>query len=364
VDDPADWAHLPFLQDLCEDVMALPLDPRKARLRSLRGLVRGDALSVGYYRDPRMDRWLDHLQSEVNLAATVLFSSPMGQFIHGRSGRLGRIVMDFVDVDSDKWLQYSHSKPWPVSLIYAREQRTLLTFERRIAAAVDRSLFVSPREAEVFQALAPEVADKVGYLNNGVDHGFFTPEQGYPSPYGPGGKALVFTGAMDYWANVDAVEWFSRDVFPRIAAADPNAKFYIVGGKPTARVRALCSDPGVVVTGRVPDVRPYLAHAKVVVCPLRIARGIQNKVLEGMAMARPVVATPAAFEGIDAQPGRDLLVADGAEAFAEAVLACLAPASDSAIGRQARAVVMANYSWDGNLRVLDDVIHGPVPVIG
>src|SRR5690606_39218218 len=144
----------------------------------------------------------------------------------------------------------------------------------------------------------------------------FSPEHGFPSPFPAGEQPIVFTGAMDYWANVDAVEWFVQAILPQIRAVAPAAVFTIVGGNPSPKVKALAALPGVKVTGRVPDVRPYLAHAAVVVCPLRSARGIQNKLLEGMAMARPVAAPPQAFEGIEAEPGRDLLLADTAAGFA------------------------------------------------
>lgn len=357
VDDPEDMAHVPFLREICEDVCALPINPLQKKILSLQGLLRGEALSVAFYRDARMSAWVDRVLSQGPMAATVLFSSPVGQFILGRGRACGRTVMDFVDIDSDKWRQYAESKPWPLSWIYNREQRTLLAFERKMAAVVNRSLFVSPKEAELFQHLAPEVAARVGHLNNGVDFHYFSPDHAFPSPYKAGEKALVFTGAMDYWANVDAVDWFARAIFPMIRASVPEARFYIVGGKPTAKVQALQALPDVVVTGRVEDVRPYVAHAAAVVCPLRIARGIQNKVLEGMAMARPVVASEQAFEGIDATPGRDLLVADGVETMAAAVLAVLQGQADPAMGQRARQCVMERYSWDANLRQLDHLLE-------
>lgn len=354
VDDPADFAHLPFLQDVCAEVFALPLDPRLARIHSLKGLLKGEALSVDYYRDARLDRWVAELLPRTSIAATIVFSSPMGQYVVERLSGLRPVIMDFVDVDSDKWRQYATSKPWPLSWIYDRESRTLLDYERRIALAADVSFFVSPKEAELFRALVPEAAAKVDHLNNGVDYGYFSPEHGFTSPFQAGEQALVFTGAMDYWANEDAVDWFARAILPAVRAAAPAARFVIVGGKPSAKVRALAALEGVTVTGGVPDVRPYLAHAAAVVCPLRIARGIQNKVLEGMAMARRVIATPDAFEGVDATPGAHLIVADGAQAFAEAVIAVLKNSNGvAAMGRQARARVIERYSWAANLDRLD-----------
>lgn len=362
VDDMDDLKHLPFLEDLCGSLMALPLTPRQAKLRALPALLANRALSVDYYRDRRLAAWVDWTLHHRPIAGTLLFSSPMAQYVQGQGDRAGRVVMDFVDVDSDKWAQYAASKPWPLSWLYRRESRTLLAFERQVAASVATSLFVSHREAEMFRALAPESAATVSHLNNGVDAHYFSPEHRYDNPYAADEEAIVFTGAMDYWANVDAVEWFAGHVFPAIHAARPQSRFVIVGGKPTVAVQALAQLPGVQVTGRVPDVRPYVAHAAVVACPLRIARGIQNKVLEGMAMARPVVATNAAFEGIDATPGEHLLIADAAADMATTILAVLA-GQHAGLGAAARRLVLERYSWERSLARLDEFLGLPEAVI-
>jgi glycosyltransferase involved in cell wall biosynthesis len=171
-----------------------------------------------------------------------------------------------------------------------------------------------------------------------------------------GPKDLVFTGAMDYWANVDAVSWCAREVLPLVRARRADAKFWIVGTNPTAEVRALASLPGVRVTGRVPDVRPYLHHAACVVAPLRLARGVQNKVLEAMSMAKVVVASKEAAEGIDATPGRDLLVGDGARELA----ALIEQAIDGKypdMGQRARTLVTARYGWDSALAQLPNMLE-------
>ncbi|MBN8902036.1 MAG: glycosyltransferase, partial [Rhodospirillales bacterium] len=165
------------------------------------------------------------------------------------------------------------------------------------------------------------------------------------------------TGTMDYAPNVDAVTWFATDVLPLIRARLPDAQFHVVGAHPAPAVQALARRPSVHVTGRVADVRPYLAHAAVAVAPLRIARGIQNKVLEAMAMARPVVVTSGALEGIDAIPGRDLLLADAAEAFAAACCRLVErPDLAAALGAAARARVVAHYDWATCLAGFDDLL--------
>jgi glycosyltransferase involved in cell wall biosynthesis len=164
---------------------------------------------------------------------------------------------------------------------------------------------------------------------------------------------------MDYWANVDAVTWFATEVFPLVLEARPRARFYVVGSRPVAAVRRLEQRPGVHVTGTVPDVRPYLAHAGVAVAPLRIARGVQNKVLEAMAMARPVIATAAALEGIEPTPTPGTLRVDHARAMAEQVLWCLSePAAAIALGAAGRASVERHYDWATNLARFTELLEG------
>ena len=197
-------------------------------------------------------------------------------------------------------------------------------------------------------------------LENGVDLDFFDPAAPVAALSRPlGGPLLVFTGQMDYAPNVQAVIQFARDVLPRVRANVPDATFAIVGRNPAPAVAALAGSPGVEIVGAVPDMRPWLAAADVVVASLRIARGVQNKVLEAMAMGRPVVASEAAFEGIDAVPGLDLLVADGAGAEAAAILSLLGDRGLAAkIGRAARARMCLRYAWDRQLAPLENLMFG------
>jgi sugar transferase (PEP-CTERM/EpsH1 system associated) len=221
---------------------------------------------------------------------------------------------------------------------------------------MDASILVSEAEARLFADLAPEARGRIHGVNNGVDIDFFSPERRYDNPYPPGVLPLVFTGAMDYWPNVDAVEFFARDVLPKVRARLPNAKFWIVGSNPAEAVLALGKADGVVVTGRVPDIRPYLAHAAAVVAPLRIARGIQNKVLEAMSMAKPVVASPAAAEGIPAADGREFLVASDPDEFANKLTSLAEQSAHSSLGAAARAYILATYDWQKSLYKLDRIL--------
>jgi sugar transferase (PEP-CTERM/EpsH1 system associated) len=237
--------------------------------------------------------------------------------------------------------------------IWAREGRTLLDYECAIAAQFDHALFVSDQELQHFRTLAPDAAGRMSAMSNGVDFEFFSPAHEFPRPFPADSRAIVFTGAMDYRPNIDAVAWFAREVLPsvhRAGAAD--AEFWIVGSNPDREVRSLAGLGGVRVTGRVPDTRPYLAHADIVVAPLRIARGIQNKVLEAMAMARPVVATPQALEGLRVKPGQELLLAGTPTEMATRVTDLLAGAHPG-LGASARRAVETRYDWSANLAQLD-----------
>jgi sugar transferase (PEP-CTERM/EpsH1 system associated) len=354
VDDADDWQHVDRVTALCEDSYFAALNPRTARLRSLAALASDRALTVDYYRDAGLQAWVTRVMREAGITRVLVFSSAMAQY--AEAAQDARRVIDFVDIDSDKWRQYGEKKRWPMSWLYGREARQLLRYERQVADTFDASLFVSQTEADLFKQLAPETAGKVGFFNNGVDTDYFSPSPGFENPFPEGGTAIVFTGAMDYWPNVDAVQWFAHEVLPSVRLNHPTAQFYIVGSRPSAQVQALAALPGVQVTGTVPDVRPYLAHAQLSVAPLRIARGIQNKVLEAMAMAKTVVVSPQALEGIDAEAGRDLVLAEDAPQFAAAVTAQLAQA-DHALGRNAREKVIAQYGWTSNLSRIDILLN-------
>jgi sugar transferase (PEP-CTERM/EpsH1 system associated) len=358
VDDKHDWKYRSALDSLCASVKLVPLYPLARRIASVSGLIGGEPLSLPYYRNAAMQRWVDDTLGRQSISHAVVFSSTMAQYVQGeRHARLWRVA-DLCDVDSDKWRQYAEGKHGPARWIYAREARRLLDAERAIAREFDATLFVTKAEAELFRSLAPEVAAKIGYFDNGVDTEYFDPDTRFDSPYATdgaqrGAPVVVFTGAMDYWPNVDAVKWFVSDIWPGIRGQAPQARFFIVGGNPTPAVRSLELSPGVHVTGRVPDVRPFLAHADVAVAPLRIARGTQNKVLEALAMARPVVCTLAAADGLNMRSGDGFRVHDDPADFADAVLAV----SGRHANPSGRAHVTESFGWQANLRTVDRLIQ-------
>ncbi|MDX2222421.1 MAG: TIGR03087 family PEP-CTERM/XrtA system glycosyltransferase [Rhodospirillaceae bacterium] len=357
IDDVDDHAHEATLAGMVGSLACIRLGSWGRRLNALAGLAGGAPLSVAAFRNRVMSDWVRRTVSRIRPAAAFVYSSAMADYLLEPAYREMPIVMDFVDVDSDKWRQYAQTAAWPASWLYAREARALLAYDGRVARRAAASLFVSRDEAELFKRLCPDVAGKVHAVSNGIDCDYFDPARGGASPYPPGaGPVIVFTGTMDYRPNVDAVAWFARDCLPAIRKRHPNATFAVVGAKPSPEVTALASLAGVMVTGRVDDVRPYIAHANVVVAPLRLARGIQNKVLEGMAMAKPVVTTPQGLEGIEAIAGRDLWVADTAEAIVRSVLSVLADPIIAARAAGARRLMVERYSWAGQLAGLSGIV--------
>ncbi|WP_026224938.1 TIGR03087 family PEP-CTERM/XrtA system glycosyltransferase [Methyloversatilis thermotolerans] len=358
VDDAADLPQVPALAAQCASLHAQPISPRLRKLASLRALLSGESLSGVYYRSSAMQDWVDRTIAQHGIRRAVVFCSTMAPYLD-RHPDVRRVV-DLVDVDSAKWSDYAPRHRWPMSWLYRREARTLLDLETRAVLAADRALLVTPAEVALFESLSPAVRGRVDALPNGVDAAFFHPRHADASPYPAGGRAIVMTGAMDYWPNVDAACWFAGEVLPRIREVEPAARFYVVGMNPAPAVRALEATGVVTVTGRVDDVRPWLAHADCAVAPLRVARGIQNKVLEAMAMARPVVVWQGLSTSLDAQEGRDFLAAGDAASFSHAVLALFDRARAQAMGESARVRIEHVYRWDGALARLDAWLDAPL----
>ena len=326
----------------------------KSTLRAgVEALVLGGPFSIAAFGSHRIKRKTSRLLASRPIDTIFAYSGQMAQFAPNRLGG-HRIIIDFVDVDSEKFAAYGEADGGLMGWVHRREARLLARYEDDAACRADTNLFVSEAEAALFRHRTGLTADNVRALDNGVDTVAFDPAC-YPRVEGAG-PMIVFTGQMDYRPNVDAAKWFAQRTFPAIRAKHPSARFAIVGRNPTAAVRRLAALKNVIVTGEVPDVRPWIAAATAVVAPLEIARGVQNKILEAMAMARPIVASPAAIEGIDAVPGQHLLVACGYD-MANAVSHLLANrAEGDAIGRAARTHVVARYGWEAQLRALDAMI--------
>ncbi len=342
------------LESFCHRHAVFALSPWRRAVGALASLVKREPVTLGYFHHPDVTRTIDRWQTEVKFDAAYVFSSSMAPYwldLHARTGLPG--VMDFIDVDSEKWGQYARHERTPKRWIYSREQRELAKYERHILQHAHKCLFVSEAEVRTFATIGPELPTYA--MANGVDGEFFAMPQlarrGVP-------PRLVFTGQMDYGANIDAVTFFVEKILPLVRQTRPDVVFDIVGSRPTPKVRALANVKGVRVTGWVKDVRPYLWDASVAVVPLRIAQGTQNKVLEAMAASLPVVATSMAVRGIANAGGDHLQVADEPQEFAQAILRLV---DDPAFAEQQsqRAVSMVNehHSWDAAARALSDILE-------
>lgn len=358
-DEPGDAAHLDAVAAITASVHVEPR--RMANWRAgINAVLTGRPVSVASFASARLGRWVRATLTRRLIDRIVIFSGQMAQFVP--TDFAGQLVIDFADVDSAKFEQYARDGRGPMAWINAREGRLLAAWEAEVAARADMSLFVSEAEATLFRARSGVNADRVMAVGNGVDTDFYDPAaHALPIPENrAAGPLIVFTGQMDYRPNVEAVAGFARDAMPIIRATRPDAQFVIVGRNPVADVTALGTLPGVTVTGAVADVRSWLAAADVVVAPLRLARGVQNKVLEAMAMARPVVASTAAAEGVSARDGEHLLIAGDAADEARLVLRLLAdPARAARIGHAARDMVLRDYSWAAQLDPLARLLGEP-----
>jgi polysaccharide biosynthesis protein PslH len=334
IDDPDDFQHIGTVRALCADMYTAPLDRKRAKLTCTRGLLTGEPLSVTFFQDRGLRDWVEDVAARVKPEMIFVNSSNMAPYILDLP-RTGKRVVELGDVDSEKFRSYAETADFPMRQIYRRECRLVEQLERRVALECDYSVLVTEPEAALFRRKVPEAA---------------------------AGPAFVFTGNMDYPPNVDAVIWFANDVLPIIRRTHAGARFFIVGSNPSEDVRRLAKQDGITVTGRVPDVRPYIFHATASVGPMRIARGIQNKVLEAMAMGKPVILTSGALEGIDATPGREVILADDAETFAAMAVRLTGAAEGTtpegeALGRAARRLILERYDWDACLSGFDDLMR-------
>ena len=347
-DGARDLDNIAGLSEYAKSVTAVPVSGLTIKVRALKALIMGQPLSVAALDEAKLHGAIQRKFAELGPDLVIVYSCNVAQFA-GHFPHVPRI-MQFGDLDSLKWHQYAERSRIPLKWIYAMEGRRLLSYERLIAHSFSQALLHTEMERLDFQRLVPGVP--VALVGNGVDLDYFRSAASAKRP-----SSMVFTGVMDYRPNVDGVVWFCNEILPIVRAEIADANFTICGSRPVRSVRRLERLSGVTVTGWVPDTRPYLDRSEVFVAPLRIARGIQNKLLEGLAMGLPCVASAAAWSGTQIPRGEGIFATGDPRQFAEYVIQLLRdPKWRAEMGRRARAVAEANYRWETQMARLDQVI--------
>ncbi|GAB4391141.1 MAG: TIGR03087 family PEP-CTERM/XrtA system glycosyltransferase [Kiloniellaceae bacterium] len=348
----AEREAIPEMEQRCAGVISAPIGKSAAWARTLLALPTPKPSSFGYFTAPELMRRLRAVAREQTFDLLVAHSSSVGPYAAPFAGVPK--IMDFCDMDSQKWLAYRHHMGFPRSLGYWLEGVKLTRVERDLARFFDCSTCATAAEVESLQEIAPGAVGD--WFPNGVDLEFFQPQA---EAYDP--DQVCFVGRMDYFPNVQAMTDFVEKVFPLIRAQRPSAKLAIVGASPTAEARALGEAEGVTVTGSVPDVRPYFAGSACSVAPLIVARGTQNKILESLAMGVPSVSSVLAARGLDAVPGEHLLAAEGPEATAAAVLRLMTDAGERRrLAEAGRARMESHHSWASAMARFDRIVERTV----
>ncbi|GJM26534.1 MAG: glycosyl transferase [Phycisphaerae bacterium] len=345
VDDPADMQYIPAMKEFCREVITVPLDRMRAALRGAFDMAIDETLTEGFYRSKPMRDAIRELTARVKFDGVVAFSSSMGQY--ARSVDAGTKIIDLCDLDSQKWAAMAKRSSAPRSWFYEAEARRLAELEAQLYDEFDATLLISQQEANDWDG----DRSKLHVMGNGVH---------CPKQIQAGicdSKVIGFVGDMRYMPNVDAVCWFAECILPTIRQRVPDATFRIIGRSPTRRVRRLADIEGVCVTGEVDDVIEHLNQCQVVVAPLRIARGIQNKVLEAMAARKAVVVTTPVANALHASPDEHLMVGDTPESIAGSVARLLIdPLRCAELGSDAHRWVSSEYRWSRQLQTLDRML--------
>lgn len=356
-DTDGDMAH----EDMLAGITASHRLIRRSKSMAIAGieaLLARKPVSLTAFDHPALHAWVRDTLAANPVDTIFVFSGQMGQYVP--AGFAGRVVIDLCDVDSAKFESYARSGSVPRKWIDAREGVLLAAEEARLAALADRTLLVSRAEAALFRARMPAgLADNVIALGNGIDAEFFDPDGARPHPdlAIAAGPHFVFTGQMDYAPNIAAAQRVIGRLLPQIRKVHAGAQFHVVGRAPVPQLTAHDGQGGVRVWGEVPDVRPFLAAADIVIAPLEIARGVQNKVLEAMAMARPVLLTPEAATGIDAEDGIHFAVEADDDALIARALGLIADRPATALmAAAARRYVTDHQSWPAMLAHLGPII--------
>jgi sugar transferase (PEP-CTERM/EpsH1 system associated) len=341
----------PELRAACREIVVVPA-PRRSRADRLRTLLSPQADLARRLWSPVMERALRDLLAARAFEVVQIEGLEMAPYLTAAPGRAGRVYdahnAEYLIQQRALGVDWRRPGRWPAALYSALQLPRLRRFEAQTCRAVDAVTCVSEADARALRGLAATVTPAV--VPNGIDLSAY---QLTARPAAP--AQIVFTGKMDYRPNLDAALWFALEIFPRIRARRPEAQFIVVGQKPGAALRRLDGRAGVVVTGTVDDARPYIAAGTVYVAPLRMGGGTRFKLLEAMALGRPIVSTPVGAEGFAVRSGRDLLLAESGAGFAEAVLGLLADeARAAALGAAGREFAQA-YDWSAIVPRLEEI---------
>jgi len=340
------------LRDHCANVIAETVSAPAALARMVARLPTTTPSSMGYFYSPALAKRIGAELAQTRFDLVFVHCAFVAGYVANVTS--ARKLLDFGDMDSQKWLAYAKNRAFPMSLAYYLDGTKLRRAEAQLARKFDVCTCTTRAELDVLQSYGTGVP--ADWFPNGVDTEYFKPAE---APYRP--DSIYFVGRMDYYPNQEGVIAFCRDVLPLIRARRPGVTLAIVGAEPPAKIRELGRLPAVTVIGSVPDVRPYALASAVSIAPLQIARGTQNKILESMAMGVPTVSSIAAAGGVDGEPERDLLTAGTPREFADAVLYVLEnPAERKRLSEAARARVLSHHSWDQSMAKLDRIIeeHG------
>lgn len=353
-----DTAQGTQLATITQGNILLAAKPGKTSL--LIGLIKGEPLSVSNFYSTELQQQIDQYLTANPVDAIICTSSAMAAYVF-KSRTLAslsqqpKLIMDFMDLDSDKWAQYAATAKPPMKWVYQREARLIGQYEERIYHQFDTSIFISQAEVDLFARRLGN-ADKLLVVSNGVNTEEFCPPDSRTSVSGES-LHMLFTGVMDYLPNEDAVSWFVQEAWDELKAKYPTATFTIVGMNPSKKVMQLGEKPGVKITGFVDDVMPYFNQANLFVAPFRLARGVQNKVLQAFACGLPTITTSMGIEGINAQDRDNVIIANDIPSILKAIDQLAgAPEHAVQIGKNARRLLEQDFSWESRLAPLCNIL--------
>ncbi len=351
-DEPFPSQRKAEVEQFCKTFKIVKLNQSVKKIRALLTLPTTVPLTLPMFKSYKMRRYIDKLIATNNIDIIFIYCVAMAQYVTSHT-HIPKVI-DFIDCDSQKWIDYAGTASFPWNLIYRREGKFLRRYEQKVASVCKHAFVTSEREAEIFKQY-PDICE-ITTVTNGISCPYKRLRRSHKSK-SSSSPNLIFVGVMDYWPNIDAVTYFVKEIWPKVRSEIPSASFTIVGKNPTPQVQALADIPGVKVTGTVPNVKKYLFSATLCVLPLRIARGVQNKMLEAMCMKIPVVATTAASAGISARVGRDFLMADNPDDFAGSIIRLIRDSDfRQKIAENAYNFVKTFHDWDKNLKVMEDIM--------